>query len=128
MQITYKRLLEGRESVGALLLLPTPLTARLAAQMARNIRKVNTAITDFDKGRDVLLAPYKDKEGKFDYEKLSDMEKYEVDTEYQELIATEIEIDIHPLKLDDLDALEKSRPGFEIPGEVFYLADFMFES
>ena len=110
------------------MLLPTPLTARLAAQMARNTRQLNTAITDFDKGRDVLLAPYKDKEGRFDYEKLSDMEKYEVDTEYQELIATEIEIDIHPLKLDDLDALEKLRPGFEIPGEVFYLADFMFES
>ena len=127
MELTYKQILGSQSVIRKMLELSPPLTARLAAQMARNARQLNAALDDFNAGREALIAPYQVEGEKFEYESLTVADQGVIDAEYEELLVVEVEVAIHPIKLNDLADLEEKRNGFQIPGEVFFMADFLFE-
>ena len=129
MKLTYKELLDAQRQLTTLLQLKPAPTARLAAQIARNTRMVEQSLRDFNTARDVLIAPYM-VDGKFGVEEETALDpdvKQALDAEYIELVETEVDVDVHPLKMTDIEAVEKSKPGFEIPTAIFYVLSWMFE-
>ena len=124
MQITYRKLVESKGALEELLGLKPGPTARLATQIARNTRMVQAALLDFDKGHQSMLAPYKDETGKLNIPK--EVEDT-LDREFEESLDATVEVDIHPLKLSDIEMVEQAKPGFEIPTTTYYLINWMFD-
>lgn len=126
MRLTYKQVSDSEKLVGELLQFKPAPTARLAAQIARNTRQLEGALKDLAVAKNTLLAPYM-VDGEYKEELLAPDVKVALYKEYEELLNTEVEVDIHPLKLSDLEAVEQSKPGFEIPTTTFYLIGWMFD-
>lgn len=126
MKLTYKQMLDGNQFLGELLQLKPAPTARLAAQIARNARLIEAALKDFTVARDVLLQPHM-QDGAFNEDALEPDVRATLHAEYEELIATEVEVDVHPLRLTDIEAVEKAKPGFEIPTITYYAIGWMFD-
>ena len=129
MELTYKQLLDAQQLTPVLLQLKPAPSARMAAQIARNLRMVEQALRDFDTARDVLVTPYK-VDGVFDdavEEALDPDTKQALQREYDDLLETSVTIDIHPLKLAALEALEEAKPGFEIPAAIFFFMPWMID-
>lgn len=126
MKLTYKQMLDAeRELSGLLQLKPAP-TARLASQIARNARLIDAALKDFGVAKNTLLEPYSTN-GRFDEDALDTETKDTVYAEYAELISTEVDVEVHPLKLSDIEAVEQSKPGFEISTATYYVLDWLFD-
>ena len=126
MELTYRQLVDTEKLVGELLQLKPAPTARLAAQIARNIRKVEGQLKDFNAAKGVLLTPYM-VDDKYDEDLLEPAVKTALYKEYDELLDTVVEIDIHPVKLSDIETMEQARPGFEIPTALYYALDWLFD-
>lgn len=126
MKLTYKQIFEAKADIEKLLVLTPGPTARLAARIARNARLVGQALADMDAGKDALLKRYLNEEGQFVYEALTPEQRDEVDAEYAELLATEVEVDVHPLEISEIESVEERRPGFNIPTSTFFNAGFLF--
>lgn len=125
MQITYRNLLNAKSALESLLKISPAPTARLAAQIARNVRLADGLLRDFNTAKELMLKPYRDEKGKL--EELAPEVEETLEREYQELLDTDVAIEIHPLRLSDIEKVEQDRPGFEIPTEVFFNALWMFE-
>jgi len=125
-RVSYRRLLNAKLVIEELLQLSPAPTARLAAQIARNARLVNQALRDFDAAHKVMMKPYQNDAGKINLDQLEAKTRTALDAEFEELLDMEIEIDLHPLPITEIEHVEEARPGFEIPVLAFYVADFMF--
>lgn len=126
MKLKYSDLLNGAEDSSKLLeMKPAPI-ARVAAQLARNIRKANDALDDFKRARKVLLDGVLD-DNHASYESLPQQVKDRVDAEFNDLLNSDVEVDIHPVSMEDLAHIEELKPGFEVPVGVFVNAWFLFE-
>ena len=126
MKLTYKQMLDAEKHLGMLIQLKPAPTARLASQIARNARLVGQALPDFYAARDALIAPLKDADGKFDEAAMPEKEHGALVAEYTELLETAVEVEVHPLRISDIEIAEERKPGFEIPGEVYFVMDWMF--
>lgn len=126
MKLSYKQMLDADKYLGMLIQLKPAPTARLASQIARNARLVGQALTDFYAARDALIAPFKDSDGKLDEAAMPKAEHDALVAEYIELLETEVEADFHPLRISDIEIAEERKPGFEIPGEAYFVMDWMF--
>ena len=126
MQLTYKQLVESESLVSELLQLKPAPTARLAAQIARNVRKIEGHLKDFNAAKTVLLKPYV-VDGKYDEDALEPDVRTALHAEYGELLDTVVEVDIHPVKLSDIEIVEQAKSGFEIPTALYYVLDWLFD-
>lgn len=126
MKLTYKKMLDAEKHLGMLIQLKPAPTARLASQIARNARLVGQTLQDFYAAREGLLAPHKDAEGKFNEAAMPEGEHGVLIAEYTELLETEVDVDVHPLSIAEIESVEERKPGFEIPGEVYFIIDWMF--
>ena len=125
MKLTYKQMLEAERELSELLQLKPSPTARMASQIARNARLIDTSLKDFGIAKSALLEPYS-VNGQFDESTLGEA-RDALYAEYEELILTEVDVDIHPLKLSDIEAVEQNKPGFEIPTKTYYVIDWLFD-
>lgn len=126
MELTYRQLVDTEKLVGELLLLKPGPTARMAAQIARNTRKLEEILRDFNTAKKTLLEPHM-VDGEYKEELLEKDVKDALYAEYNELLDTEVEVDIHPLKLSEIEAVEQAKPGFEIPTTTYYAANWLFD-
>ena len=127
MKITYKQIVDAQNVISRLLMLSPPPTARIAAQIARNVRKLEGAVSDFNEAKNAMLKPHLDTRGRFDHGALDEETQKALDEEYTELLETEVEVDIHPIKIADLEAIEQKRPDFAITTGTFFVAGFLFD-
>ena len=125
MKLTYNQLLTSGVHLTEMLTLKPSPTARMSVQIARNVRLVNAALEDFEVARQLLIQPFTNKEGKLD-DVTPEQDKI-IEVEFGELLKTTVDVDIHPLTMEAIEAVEASRPGYIIPTHVFFNVPWMFD-
>lgn len=112
MQVVYGDLIVAHGLLWELLNATVPLPAKMSAQIAGNIRHIEAHLKDFEVARNSLVKALESSDN-------ADDVKARIDLEYAELVATKVDVEIHPLKMGDIEELEKVRQVF-IPGKLFY--------
>lgn len=125
MQVTYRDLLDGAQAVSQLMSLSPAPIAKVSAKLARNARKLQREIETFNEVKGKLLKPFADDEGKVTLPDTA--EGKAVEKEYQQLLDSQVEVDIHPLTIEDLGWCEEAKPDFNVTPALMYQAWFMFE-
>lgn len=125
MQVTYRDLLDGAQAVSQLMSLSPAPIAKVSAKLARNARKLQREIETFNEVKGKLLKPFADDEGKVS---LPDTDEGKaVEKEYQQLLDSQVEVDVHPLTMEELAECEQAKPDFNVTPALMYQAWFMFE-
>jgi hypothetical protein len=112
MKLTYGDVMRGMPAMFELLRLKPAPTIALAAKITRNCRLLQQAAQDYE----ATLKRQKEAEPTCDREALG-----------VELMAVEIDVEIHVVTLAELVACEEKRPAFELPAGILYDLAFMFE-
>ena len=103
---------------------PAPI-AKVGVKLARNARLIQREIETFNEVKSKLLKPFADNEGKVT---LPDTDAGKaVELEYQQLLDSQVEVDVHQLTMEELAECEQAKPGFNITPALMYQAWFMFE-
>jgi hypothetical protein len=125
MNLTYRQILSSKEAMESLL--HTRPTPSLSVKIARNTRVMGYALEDFGKAKEVLVSAHRDKDGKFNREKLAPELVATLDAEYDKLLDTEVSVDIHPILNSELEESGRVHPDFLVEPWVIYDAQYMFE-
>jgi hypothetical protein len=123
MQLTFEDLSNSVESVKKLLELSP--TATVAYAIARNARKINTALEDFNTARNKVVEAYAVGEPG---ELRVPPESFDAfNEEIAGLLAQEVEVDIRVITEEQLAECDQKRKDFSVPPNALFGAWFMFE-
>ncbi len=129
MKITVQKIVTTRQGLEQIQTLTPAPPMSLAIKIARNVRLVGQAYDDYEKARVRLIQEYGSPSDGGGWEiDLNDQEAVEKFTaENMEAMSQEVEIDIHPITIDELEYAEKKKDGFSIPIALLVELDYMFE-
>jgi len=138
MELTYGEVMGSNEALGEVLKLSPAPTVAIGAKLARNARKLQEAMQDYQAAlephRAEIVAKYTttwtDEEGK-EQKGIAEADEPAANAEFapvvNELLSQKVEVDVRPITYADLERCEEKRPGFELPSNILYTLAFMFD-
>ena len=125
MNLIYRDIVQGMPAmIDALRLKPSP-TVAMAAKLARNARKMQAALQDYQTAEGVLIDGLRDELGLGEGEASDDFTRRAQELR-EELLEEPIEVDVRQIGLSDLLRCEEVRPAFEMPTAILFDLSFMF--
>lgn len=125
MNLTYRDIVQGMPAmIDALRLKPSP-TVAVAAKLARNARKMQAALQDYQTAETMLLDGLRAELGLGEDEESGDYAS-RAQALRDELLEEPIEVDVRQIELGDLLHCEQVRPDFEMPTAIMFDLSFMF--
>lgn len=116
MKLDYRTLVSANKSLNALLSLSPPPLARTAVKIARNARRIQGHLDDFEKARVDILSAHNIEE-----------DADAVNEEFSALLDVEVDIDIDALTIEEIEESEQRREGFVLPAMILFDCAFMFD-
>lgn len=120
MKLTFRQLINAKPSIEELLTAKPAPTVTIAYKLARNAREIDTALKDFAVARKRIIEQYVEADA------IPKDRRSAYESELQELLNQEIDIELRVIGEDELARCEEVRPEFEISAGTLFNAGFMF--
>jgi hypothetical protein len=129
MQIKLRAIVETRQQYQDLKNLKRQPPAPLNVRLARNLRQIGYELDTFDELNLALLKQYGQPNQRGGYGlDVEDTEAMSAYAEaYRSTVDTEVDVDIRPITISEIEAAQEKRPDFELPFDALVDMDFLFD-